>query len=170
MHMTTITSEPTDASHRYSATYDADVLVKLRNRAKLVAKRVGLVEVEAEDVAQNALLALIQKEEVQSPTAWVVTVALRGALGVIRRRARHSRLAQLAFLDCSHAGETCEMSDLLPDLSRTLDRLGHLEREIFLSRELNLCTLDDLSVRTGLSISTLKRRLDRTRRLIQGRA
>lgn len=167
--MTTITSEATDARLRYSATYDESVLVKLRDRAKLVAKRVGLVEVEAEDVAQNALLALIQNEEVKSPVAWVVTVALRGAVGVIRRRARDTRLAQRAFLDGGQEGNPFEISELLPDLARTLDRLGHLEREIFLSRELNLSTFDDLSIRTGLSVSTLKRGLDRTRRLIRGR-
>lgn len=167
--MPSTTSEPTDASHGYSATYGEDVLVKLRDRAKLVARRVGLVEVEAEDVAQNALLALIQNEAVKSPVAWVVTVALRGAVGVIRRRARDTRLAQRAFLDCDHDSNTSEISELLPDLARTLDRLGHLEREIFLSRELNLSTFDDLSVRTGLSVSTLKRGLDRTRRLVRSR-
>jgi RNA polymerase sigma factor (sigma-70 family) len=169
MHRATPTSNLTDVGNGYSAPYDENDLVKFRDRAKLVAQRFGLVEAEAEDVAQNTLLALIQNEQVQSPTAWVITVALRGAMGVIRRRARHTQLAQLALLDCSHAANACEMSDLLPDLARTLERLGQLEREIFLSRELNLYTFDDLSVRTGLSISTLKRRLFRARRLIRDR-
>lgn len=165
--MTTTTTEPTDRSRL--ATYDEDVLVVLRNRAKRVAQRVGLVEVEAEDVAQNALLALIQEKQVHSPTAWIITVALRGALGVIRRRVRHWELSQVAFVDCVHTGEICEMSDFLPDLSRRLERLGDVERDILLCRELNLCTLDDLSARTGLSVSTLRRRLGRARRLIRAR-
>lgn len=147
--------------------YDDEFLLKLRTRAKLVAKRVGLIEVEAEDVAQNALLALIQNRDVLSPNAWVTTIALRGAQGVIRSRIRNTRLADRAKTEWELISKLDRPWDLLPDLAQALECLGPLEMEIFLSQELGLCTWTELSVQTGRSVSTLKRRLRRTRQLIR---
>lgn len=144
-------------------------LLKLRNRARIVARRAGALESEAEDVAQEALLSLIQSEDVRSPIAWVVTVAYRSTQQIIRTRMRRKRLAHRVEIESQPTQRADEPSDLLPDLARILDGLSKIEREVFLSHELRLCTMEELSVQTGLSVSTLKRKLDRTRRRFQQR-
>lgn len=168
--MTNTITESVEVDGGSNAAYDEELLRTLRDRAKRTAIRAGLVDVEAEDVAQNALLALIQcDKDVRSPTAWVVTVALRGAQSLIRRRGVRSRLSHRVEAE-HHTWRSVEKSlDLLPDLAKILRGLGQLERDVFLSRELDLCTMDELSVRTGVSTSTLKRRLERARRRIRKR-
>lgn len=164
-----VINQTLEASRHAVVPYDNELLHQLRIRAKVIARRAGLVEVEAEDVAQNALLALIQNWEVLSPCAWITTVALRGAQEVIRQRMRNARFAGRIQTECELMSNRDKPWDLLPDIAQTLTNLGQLEKDIFLSQELSLCTWPELSIQTGLSISTLKRRLERTRRLIRRR-
>lgn len=165
--MKPLTHQTPGVSRCAIGSYDDELLLQLRTRAKVIARRLGLIDVEAEDVAQNTLLALIQDCNVLSPNAWVATVALRGAQGVIRRRIRNTRLTERIQTEWELMLNRDNPWDLLPDLTQVLQSLGQLERDVFLSQELNLCTWAELSVETGLSIPTLKRRMNRTRRLIR---
>lgn len=133
-------------------------LEELRNLATQVARRFGLSPAQSEDVAQKTLLALIEsKSPVESPRAWVYTVARRQCFST--RRAERG----LVGLFSEHEQKCMPSVDLRLDLHFVARRLSETSRRIVFQRALAGSSLNELSEQTGLSLSTLKRRLQHAR-------
>jgi len=132
-------------------------LIRLRRIAVGVATRFGLKRHAAEDIAQRTLLALLEAEEPpHSPTSWVFTVARRNSSAFVRKEARYVIPGEV---DISAKGPT---SDERIDLKKALFRLDHEERNVWLRRNLEDSTVDEVSLTMGISESTVKRRTRRS--------
>lgn len=144
----------------------------LRRVAYLAASSRGLRPADADDVAQHAILRLMMvQHRVQSPAGWVRIVAQRTSAALVRTGERWRSLEDI----CSPTDARWPTGgaapgpafDLLLDIDRALRKLPATFREVWLEHFLERYSLDELTARTGLSRSTLIRRIRRSRRRLR---
>lgn len=144
----------------------------LRRVAYLAASSRGLRPADADDVAQHTLLQLMMvQDQVQSPAGWVRIVAQRASAALVKTGERWLSLEDTgpptSGLRPKAAAAPSPAFDLLLDIDRALGRLPATFREVWLDRSLERYSFDELAVRTGLSRSTLSRRVRRSRRMLR---
>lgn len=137
-------------------------IMHLRALARSAARRSGLDEQHAEDVAQETLIALLESSKpVESPAAWVYTVARRASFLTIRRE-RRLKLQKLEDEPCSDFG-----LDERVELQRLVRRISKSSQGVVFQRAVEGYSVQEVVVRTGLSASTIKRRMARARGVIE---
>jgi RNA polymerase sigma-70 factor (ECF subfamily) len=134
----------------------------------LMAKRALGSESEAEDIAQETFYRIFTKAKTLREPERLRSFVFSFAIRVLKTelRSKHTR-AWLSF----HRPETLadlgtelmdvESRDVLRRFYLLLDRLTPRHRLVFVLRHLESMTLDEISAHMELSVSTVKRALDR---------
>ena len=144
-------------------------LSSLLSLAFRVARREGLGVADAEDVSSVTVLSYLEvATKVERPSAWVFFVARRKAWALRRRSVVRTKYEaeQLSFLADAQAAHSESIETLL-DLEAALDALGPIERVAVLWRDLAEESLGAIADTTGLSVKTIKRRLEKGRASLQ---
>lgn len=137
-------------------------LSSLLNLAFLVARREGLCEADAEDISSAALLSYIEMEEkVELPSAWVRLVSRRKAWAFRRGYMARSQY-ELDVLTAAQYADSEPLEKML-DLKIAIGVLRPTVQVSLLLRYLKGESFDVIAGATGLSESTVKRRLRKGR-------
>jgi RNA polymerase sigma factor (sigma-70 family) len=163
---------------RFAATRDEDAFAALLQRhgpmVLGVCRRILRDEHASEDAFQAAFFVLARKAasipKGASVASWLHGVALRVAhkarVETIRRERRERRQAAPALVE---DGDALTWKELRSILDEELNRLAARWREPLILCYLEGRTQDEASQRLGWSKSTLRRRLERGRQILQGR-
>lgn len=142
-----------------------DEFTELLKLARCAALREGLTNEDAEDVASIAITAYWQSRGViRNPVAWIRLVAKRHAwkLRLHNSMKRDVESRDRATLLMLHDDSSCSLDEWL-DLRAALLNLRQLERQAVFRRDVEGASLESIADSTGLSSSTVKRRLRRGR-------
>ena len=158
-----------EQNHRIAETIEREQ-TRLRN---FIRQRV-LDESDAEDILQEVFYELVQAYRLMKPVeqvgAWLFRVARNRIID--RFRKRRPEAARSNTPDGEEEGELFPWEDLLPspdagpeaayarevlleELDAALDELPEEQREVFVARELEGRSFNDLAAATGLSVNTL---------------
>ncbi len=130
---------------------------------------------EVDDLIQDVFLVVHDDigalKEPGKLRGWLATIAVRKSMNRLRR----SRLRRFLALDdvpsyeslCA-AGATPEQRLEVNRVYQRLEALGTSERTVWVLRHVQGSTLDEIEAFTGLSRSTIQRRLKRTERYLEG--
>jgi RNA polymerase sigma-70 factor, ECF subfamily len=125
---------------------------------------------EVEDVVQEgfvvAFTTLASLADPRAFRAWLGAIVTRRAIAVIRRRRLLSRLGFVRAepLQIENVIARDAPPDVLAELTavyRSLDELPAAERVVLVLRRIEQLPLDAIAERTGFSLATVKRRLQR---------
>lgn len=113
------------------------------------------------DVFVVALGDLDRLDDATAVRAWLTTIAVYCARGVIRKRVRRRLLANLLPFSGERAAATAspEVTESLRAVYRVLDRLEADERIPFALRFVDGMELTEVAAACGVSLATIKRRL-----------
>ncbi|SRR5579883_739273 len=185
-------SEGHPASHQALRAHLEQLLTMARPRLLSIARRVGIPADEADDIAQETLIAawreLAQLRDVQRFDTWLDGIC-RNLCRVHLRRQRLRGQHQVALASDMPSDERSEIGETgaldIPDPSALdpAEALSRQDLEILLDRALSyvpaqgrevleLCYLDELpqreaALRLGLTISALEARLHRARQRLR---
>lgn len=136
----------------------------------------------AEELVQETFLRVFRHGHRYDPSrrfsTWIYTIAGNLARNDLRRRRRSPIVA---VESTSRTGEVTNWADLAEDpaprpdeaqvsrsmmelVQRTVDRLSPIHREVFILRELEDRTYEEIAERVGCDLGTVKSRLNRARR------
>ena len=148
---------------------DAVTLGELLNLARFTALREGLSRADAEDVASVVVIRYTEaKEVIRSPSAWVRIVARRAAWSVMRGLRRRLPVEDYQLSEVApgeHLGDLAQERRL--DVRAALFSLSEETREIVCLRDVAGEDLGAIAEGTGLSESTVRRRLNAGRASLQ---
>lgn len=118
----------------------------------------------AQDAVQEAVVKLLDAEDVRNPSAWLVTVALNQARAGHRRRAAERRaVARLETQPpVAYASDGIDV-----ELGRALALLTERQREIVVLRYLAELTVAEVGDAVGLATGTVKATLFQARRRLR---
>lgn len=151
----------TDASQELCVQLSARV-------ARLVASKLGK-DSEAKDVVQDAFEQILRSLPSLQNTAqlesWVATVTTHTVSRELRRRRRKPCVLFNDFDDITELSVEPDLDGIeaLGRVARILDRLSGEQRRLVWLDRVERHTANELMLVTGLSMSTLKRRLRRAR-------
>jgi RNA polymerase sigma factor (sigma-70 family) len=146
---------------RFQALYESSY----RRLTLIVMATGGADLVEAQEIVQEAFAIAYAKGEmlstVSNPEAWVCTVALN----IGRRRWRRGRIADRLMRRDRPAppADVADVSADNADLYRAIRSLPAAQREAVFLHHLADLSVEDIAVRTGRPIGTIKSRLARGR-------
>lgn len=129
----------------------------------LVSRQLGGDDVE--DIVAETFLRFLERAsgatELESPRAYLLSIAKNLVYGEIRRRIRQRRVFEPLDLsaDESPSTESAEARAALLELENLLTRLGDLDRNAFLLRKVDGYELEQIADRLGISRSTTQRRV-----------
>ena len=160
-------------------TLDADELEALRRRAFAIAYRMLGSISEAEDVVQESLLRLHRVletgERIESPRAYIATIATRKAIDVLRSaRVRREQyvgdwLPEPLVEDAD--GDPAQRAEMLESLSvaflAVLERLSPEQRAVFLLRDVFDYGYDEIGEIVGKSHDNVRQLAVRARRHVR---
>lgn len=137
-------------------------LTELLELAFRVARGQGLSPVDAEDVSSLTMLSYLEAENVRQPIAWVCAVARRQVWSLRRKRAVRSKFAveELNIVEELQSRSPWSLENLL-DVKDALDALGPAERTAVIGRDLRGESLLEIADTSGVSVSTIARKLKR---------
>ncbi len=146
-----------------SAALVDDSIRQLRQLAYQVARRFGFSHADAEDLAQEAMVDLLQRsgEPLVTPGAWVRVVTRRKAGAAFRRGKREAPLDSVAAVgpaDCAAESVPARI-----DLAHALDGLPRRQRDLLLGYYWLGLDLTHLSRALGLGLGNAKVLLHRAR-------
>lgn len=119
-------------------------------------KSTSLSVAEKEDITQDVFVVLLSSPHpIRNAQHWVVTVARRLAWATLRRPGRYPLPEAFPLRNC----RATRFDDERLDLASALRTSGPKQRKIVLWRLVEECSLEDVSHRTNLSLSTVKRYL-----------
>lgn len=144
---------------------------------------------EAEDVAQEVFLTLYAKAHTfrgeAALSTWLYCLTANAALSRLRRRYRQREISLEGYLSyCKESGQPGLHSAAAPSqafvehlasaeaqrlLQEAIDQLRPMDRAAIVLSDLEGLADRDIAVALGLSISAVKARLHRARRLLRGR-
>lgn len=160
---------------RYARTADPEAFAELVRRhgpvVLGVCRRVLGNAADADDAFQAVFLVLARKAGAvsgQSAGSWLYGVARRVSVRLRdkqRRRARHERAAVRSEVVAADP----DRAELLRVLDEELARLPAAERAAVLACHVRGLTQEQAAAELGLSLSTIRRRLDRGRELLRER-
>jgi RNA polymerase sigma-70 factor (ECF subfamily) len=134
----------------------------------VLARRALGSESEAEDVAQEVFHRVFAKSETLREPERLRSFVFSFAIRVLRTELRRKRTrAWLSFLrpeelvDLGSVRADMESRDLLRRFYSLLDRLAPRHRLVFALRHLESMTVEEVAAHMDLSVSTVKRALDR---------
>jgi RNA polymerase sigma-70 factor, ECF subfamily len=126
------------------------------------------VSQDAEDVTQEVFYRLFMKvgtlRQPEALRSFVISFALRIVKWELRKRRTRRWLLLLdsdTLPDVPTPGADAEGRHALEKFYAVLDRLGTRERLVFSLRHIEEMTLDEVAAALGISLSTVKRALDR---------
>lgn len=143
-------------------------------------------EAEAEEVAQEAFLRAfrnLSRFRADSKfSTWLISITLNEA----RSRLRRSRIVQMESLDANEEderhitpallrdwreipSEAVERSEVRAILRRAIEELPDIYREVFVLRDVEEMSVDEVSRAMEISVSAVKVRLHRARLMLQKR-
>jgi len=151
-----------------SVAYDAETLLQLRALALRTAVRTGLRLSDAEDVAQEVLLALLGRtgDRPRNPEAWVRVVAKRASRRHRRELDRVMPLEAVADATTTPHPEGTWLRRL--DLEKRLSSLPSRERSLLLLHHQGGVDSNALAATWGLTRGSMKVLLWRARRRARG--
>ncbi|MCU0305739.1 MAG: sigma-70 family RNA polymerase sigma factor [Thermoanaerobaculales bacterium] len=131
---------------------------------------------DAEDVVQDVFVKVAERcrelGSVRRPRAWLLTVAHRCAIDLVRRRERRRAepVDATPFLEATDSDPDRELE--AGRVSRAVGRLPAKQREVILLRHFAGCTFSEIGRITGVPIFTAASRhrlaIARLRRLLEG--
>jgi len=131
-----------------------------------VLRRMGVAEVDVEDVCQDVFLIAHRKlnefEERSSSRTWIYGICLRVAANY--RRVGHRRREQLWAAVPEQSTAMSEQALLLSELDRALGRLSDAKRAVFVLHEFAELSMVEISEVVGSPIKTCFSRLHAARR------
>ena len=134
----------------------------------MMARRALGSESEAEDLAQDVFYRVFGKaktlREPDRLRSFIFSFAIRGLRTELRRKRTKSWLSfhrPETLVDLGSDIADMESRDLLRRFYALLDRLAPRHRLVFALRHLESMTLDEVAVHMELSVSTVKRALER---------
>jgi RNA polymerase sigma-70 factor (ECF subfamily) len=134
----------------------------------MLARRALGSEAEAEDVAQEVFHRVFARSEtLRAPErlrSFIFSFAIRVLRTELRRKRTRAWLSFLrpeALVDLGAAHTDMESRDLLRRFYSLLDRLAPRLRLVFALRHLDSMTVEEVALHMDLSVSTVKRALDR---------
>jgi RNA polymerase sigma-70 factor (ECF subfamily) len=134
----------------------------------LMARRALGSETEAEDLGQEIFYRLFSRagtlREPERLRSFIFSFAIRVLRTELRRRRRHAWLSfhrPETLVDLGAAPIDMESRDLLRRFYALLDRLAPRHRLVFALRHLESMTVEEVAVHMELSVSTVKRALER---------
>ena len=134
---------------------------EVRRQLLRVAERITRDAAEAENVVQEALLALHQADAVERPDAWLTTVDRNRALGRLRTRKESVPIEELSAPSAAEDRGTREVASWMPALVEMLDEPYRTAvREV----DLEGVSQSVFARRHGLSPSGARTRVQRGRR------
>lgn len=143
-------------------------------------------EAEAEEVAQEAFLRAFRnlaKFRAESKfSTWLISITLNEARSRLRRR----QIVKMESLDAPEEGqghvtpallrdwreipsEALERGEIRLMLRRAIEDLPEIYREVFVLRDMEEMSVNEVAEATGLSVSAVKVRLHRARLMLQKR-
>lgn len=143
-------------------------------------------EAEAEEVAQEAFLRAFRnlaKFRAESKfSTWLISITLNEARSRLRRR----QIVKIESLDAPEEGqghvtpallrdwreipsEALERGEIRLMLRRAIEDLPEIYREVFVLRDMEEMSVNEVAEATGLSVSAVKVRLHRARLMLQKR-
>jgi RNA polymerase sigma-70 factor (ECF subfamily) len=152
--------------------FDRHALHVTRVLARLLGADGELADL-VHDVFLMALRDLHGLRDPSSLKAWLTTLAVHLARGHIRRKARRRWLRFVAPRDLPDAPAPTadgDVRDATRRVYRVLDTLAEDERIAFALRFVDGMELTDVAEACGVSLATIKRRLDRAEALFVARA
>lgn len=140
-----------------------DSIEQLRELAYQVARRFGFPHADAEDLAQEAMVDLLQRggEPLVTPGAWIRVVTRRKAGAAFRRGNREAPLDSVAAV--GPADRAAESVPARIDLAHALDGLPRRQRDLLLGYYWLGLDLTQLSRALGLGLGNAKVLLHRAR-------
>lgn len=163
-----------------------DLIRPFERRVYLMALSLLRNEAEAEEVAQEAFLRAFRnlanfRADAKFST-WLISITLNEA----RTRLRRSKAVPMESLDASEddgghvtpallrdwrevPSEAVERSEIRAILRRAVEELPAIYREVFMLRDVEEMSVNEIAEATGLGISAVKVRLHRARLMLQKR-
>ncbi len=162
---------------RYFATGDADTMEEIvrQTRARLLrAARRACAPQDAEDAVQAAYHALLRRGALPDgvpPTGWLVTTVVRIAWRLRARALRIEAVARRLGVADNGPGpvERAQRSEDAARVRTAIARLPAKYRDPLVLHHLQGLSVAELAPLMGMSINTVKTRLRRGRRLLEGR-
>jgi RNA polymerase sigma-70 factor (ECF subfamily) len=136
----------------------------LRALARRGLSRAGLAETDAEDVVQDALLALHLKRKTWDETApigpWLFAIARHKMIDALRRRGRRVEVPIEDFVDVLATGAEAP-SLIVSDVDRHLDALPDGQRKVVRLVAVDGISIEEASVKLTMSKGAVRVALHR---------
>lgn len=156
---------------------DFDAFESLVNRYKvklfnLVYRMVGIKE-EAEDILQETFLRVFSERESYDFqyqfSTWIYTIALNLTKNELKKRTRFKFLG-IEFLPKEKSYVEVEFNDkerLSYFLEKTINTMPDKYKEVFLLRDINQLSYEEISESLGIPLGTVKSRVNRARLILR---
>lgn len=156
---------------------DFDAFESLVNRYKvklfnLVYRMVGIKE-EAEDILQETFLRVFSGRESYDFkyqfSTWIYTIALNLTKNELKKRNRYKFLG-IEFLPKEKSYVKVEFNDkerLSYFLEKTINTMPDKYKEVFLLRDINQLSYEEISESLGIPLGTVKSRVNRARLILR---
>ena len=129
----------------------------------------------ARDAVQDTFVALwehrLEVGRLRSFRAWIFTAARNRCLSVLRQQRTRARLDTLVETDAPAAADAVEAPDehAMRQVRAALLELPPEDREVLVLREYEGCSYGEIADITGTTVSAVKSRLFRARRVLAAR-
>ena len=156
----------------------ATLFVEYGDQLVARARRVMGSEADAEDAVQEVMLTLLDAPHllatVESLGGWLLTMARRRAIDLVRSDARRSAREASDTVEDLFAGvpdpaEWMERDEVAHAVANAVEELPHAQRAAFVANALDGRTFKEISEETGVPMGTLMARKKRAVDHIRGR-